>query len=151
MKKAWLWWFSAVALLMLASPGMAEIKSVKVCDAKTLAASNANTYGLGNGIADCTYTDLSLYEYFSFQVYCGETTDDSMSIDVDWVGGSAASAAYMAVPVGTAQLKTSYTTEDAWSAIQFIGPPVSPIGTIRLTNNNTDDDIVCTVILNMGD
>ncbi|MFA5898042.1 MAG: hypothetical protein WC829_02895 [Hyphomicrobium sp.] len=127
--------------LALAAPAAAEVRSIHVCEAKTLTASTTT---------DCTYQDISAFEYFSYQVYCGETTDNSMSVDVDWIGGSAAGTAYMAVPVGTSQLQTVYATEDAWSTLESINPPVSPVGTIRLTENNGDDDIVCTVILNMG-
>ena len=120
--------------------------SVKVCNAKTLTA---------NTTTDCDYVDISGFKYFSFQVYCNETTADSMSVDVDWLGGSAATTAYMGIPlltgtVAMTQLKTAYATEAAWSAVQSIAPPVSPIGGIRLTENNNDDDIICTVILNMG-
>ena len=139
---------SLAALLALLSPAAvsAEVRSIHVCEAKTLTA---------NTTTDCAYTDISGFKFFSFQVYCGETTDNSMSVDVDWVAGSAAGTAYMGIPIlstGSAmsQLKTAYTTEDAWSTLQSIQPPVSPVGTIRMTENNNDADIVCTVILNMG-
>ena len=133
--------------LAFASSAVAEVASIKVCNAKTLASGAAT---------DCTYTDISKYKFFSYQVYCGETTGDSMSIHIDWIGGSAAGTAYMGIPLLTGttamtQLRTAYTTEDAWSVLQSIEPPASPIGTIRLTENNSDADIVCTVILNMGD
>jgi hypothetical protein len=73
-----------------------------------------------------------------------------MNVSVDFVGGSAAGTAYLAVPVSTTQLLTNYATEDAWSTIEAINPPLSPVGTIRFTENAGDDDIVCTAILNMG-
>jgi hypothetical protein len=111
------------------------------CQGKTLGAGTTT---------DCTYTDISGFKYFSYQIYCGETVGDSMTISLDWIGGSAASTAYMKVPTGVSQLLTGYTTEDAWSAITSIRPPVSPIGTFRVTESNSDDDVVCTIILNMG-
>jgi ABC-type glycerol-3-phosphate transport system substrate-binding protein len=132
---------AVVAMLLLAAPAAAEVRSVQVCAAKTLTASTTT---------DCTYTDIGGFEYFSYQVYCGETTDNTMDIDVDFVGGSAAGTAYVAVPTGVTQLLTNYTTEDAWSTLEAINPPLAPVGTIRFTENNGDDDIVCTAILNMG-
>lgn len=138
---------AVLAMLLVPFIAQAEVRSVKVCDNKTLSASTTT---------DCKYTDISKFKHFSVQVYCGEVTGNDMDIDVDWVGGSACGSAYMAVPVassGTAisQIHTNYTTEDAWSTLEGIAPPVSPCGTIRFTENNGDADILCTAILNMGD
>ena len=140
--------------LALATSANAEVVSIRVCSDKTLAASTT-TDCTDNGPGSAGYQDITKFKFFSYQIYCAELTDNSMDIDVDWIGGSYGQSAYMAVPIlstGSAmtQLKTNYTTEDAWSALASIQPPVSPVGTIRLTENNNDDDIVCTVILNMG-
>ncbi len=151
----------AVALticLALASSANAEVRSIKVCDAKTLTASDANLYGLGNGITDCTYTDISACYFLSYQANCAETTGDTMDIDLDWVAGSAASAAYMGIPIlstGSAmsQLQTNAftSTEGSWTTLETIQSPVAPVGTIRITNNvATETDMICTIILNCG-
>lgn len=136
------------ALFFAAAPAAAEVRSVVVCDEKTLAAS---------GTTDCTPADISGYRFFSFQVYCGETTGNgSMSIDVDWVARSGATGSTtLAIPIlasGTAmsQLISNRTTEDAWSTLQSVQPPVSPVATIRFTEDNGDDDIVCSAVINMG-
>lgn len=136
-----------IGVLLVAAPAAAEVRSILVCDDKTLAA---------NSTTDCTVQDISQFKFFSFQVYCGETTDNSMSVSVDWVARSGAGGiSTLAVPLlvgGSAmsQLITARTTEDAWSTLQSIQPPVSGQATIRLTENNNDDDIVCSVVLNMG-
>lgn len=141
---------AAIAMLCLlaAMPAAAEVKSELVCDDKTLAA---------NTTTDCKVVDISKYKFFSVQVYCNETTDDSMSIDVDWVTRSGATGdSTLAVPLlasGSAmsQIITARTTEAAWSTLQSVQPPVSGQATIRFTENNNDADIVCSAVINMGD
>jgi hypothetical protein len=145
-------------LLAVATPAAAEVVSKQICKDKVLAPSGADTYGLGNGITDCDYTDISGFYFFSYQANCNETTGDTMDIDLDWVAGSAASAAYMGIPIldtGSAmsQLQTNAFTsgEGTWTTLETIKPPVAPVGTIRITNNvATETDMLCTIILNMG-
>lgn len=135
------------AMLLLAAPAAAEVRSVLVCDEKTLAA---------NTTTDCDVVDISGFTFFSFAVYCGETTDNSMSIDVDWVARSGGTnSSTLVIPilssgVAMSQLITARTTEDAWSTLQSVQPPVSPVATLRFTENNNDADIVCSAIINMG-
>jgi hypothetical protein len=141
-------------LLAAAGDAAAEGRSIKVCAAVTLSASTTTDCTIG-AVANA-YPEIIKFKFFSFQINCGETTDNSMSIDVDWIAGSAAGTEYVGIPKlsdGTAmtQLLTAYTTEDAWSVLQSIQPPVSPVGTLRFTENNGDADIVCTAILNVGD
>ena len=137
-----------LGFLLLAAPAAAEVRSILVCDEKTLTASDTT---------DCTPTAVSWGKFFSFQIYCGETTGDSMSVDVDWVARSGATgSSTLSVPLlssGSAmsQLKTAYTTEDAWSVLMSIQPPVSPTATLRFTENNGDDDVVCSAVLNVGE
>ena len=136
---------AAMCFCLAAAPAAAEVRSVKICDAKTISASTTT---------DCTYTDISQYKFFSFQVSCTSAAA-GISVSADWVGGSAASTTYMGIPLlanGTAmsQLMTTRTTETTYSTLQSIQPPVSPIGTIRLTENIGSADTVCTVILNLG-
>jgi len=140
---------ATILLVLMTSSAYASVGAIKVCDAKALSAGNANLYGLGNGLTDCAVVELPASRNFSYQVYCNETTDDSMSVDVDFVVGSA--TATLAVPVGIGQLKTAYATEAAWSAIASIDTPIATYGTLRFTENNNDTDIVCSAILNVGE
>lgn len=130
---------SVLALFMFTTPAWAVVAPIKVCDGITLSASTTT---------DCTPIEVPSSRYFSYQVYCGETTGNTMSVNVDWVGGSSTSA--LAVPSGVSQLKTTYTTEDAWSATATIDTPIVPYGTIRFTESNGDADIVCSAILNVN-
>jgi hypothetical protein len=134
-------------LLLLAAPAAAEVRSVRICAAKTL---NAGT------TTDCDYTDISKFKFFSWQASCAETTGSDMSVSFDWVAGSAASSSYLGIPLNTSgsamsQLRSAWTTETTWTTLQSLQPPVAPVGTIRITEGNSDADIVCDVILNMGD
>jgi hypothetical protein len=133
--------------LAVATPAAAEVRSVQICKDTTL---NAST------TTDCAYTDISAFKFFSYQFRCNSAST-TISINVDWIGGSAAGSAYLAVPQyanGTAmtQLNTTYTTESTttWSTLRTIQPPPSPIGSIRITNNASTADVICQVILNMG-
>lgn len=135
------------SLLMLCGNADAAITQIKICDAKALG---------GSTTTDCTYVDLSSWRYFSFQASCADAGDSSMSVDFDWVGGSSDAAAMMGIPIlntGSAmtQLRSNWATETTYTTLQTIQPPVSPYGTIRITNDQADTDITCTVILNMGD
>ena len=143
--------FTALMVLLVAlavSVGAGAAESITVCNAVTLAASSTT---------DCKTVEVrGGTKFFSFQVYCTETTGDSMSIGVDWIAGSADTAAYMAIPLlsgGTAmsQLVTAYTTEAAWRALQSVQPPLAPYVTLRFTENNGDADVVCSAVLNVGD
>lgn len=143
-------------VLAVAAPAAAEVRSMQVCQQKLLSPSNSSLYGLGNGLADCAYTDISGFKFFSYQFRCNSAST-TISVSVDWIAGSAMGSLYMAVPLlssGSAmsQLKTAYTTESTttWSTLMSIQPPVSPVGTIRITNGATTADVLCDVILNMG-
>ena len=133
--------------LALAAPAAAEVRSIQVCQDKTLA---------GSTTTDCTYTDISGYKFISYQFRCNSAST-TISVNLDWIAGSAAGADYLAVPLlstGTAlaQLRTTYTTESTttWSVLQSIQPPVSPIGTLRFTNNAATADVICSAIVNLG-
>jgi len=133
--------------LAFASSASAEVTSVTVCKAVTL---NPST------TTDCTYTDISKYTFFSYQFRCNSAST-TITVALDWIAGSAAGSEYLAVPLLTTgsaygQLRTAYTTESTttFSALQSIQPPVSPIGTLRFTNNAATADVICTAILNMG-
>ena len=131
---------ATLGALLLASPVLANVGAIKVCDSKTLATGTTT---------DCDIVELPANRYLSYQIYCGETTGNNMTIHVDWVNGSSKTA--LAVPVGVGQLKTSYTTEDAWSAVAPINTPIATYGTLRFTEAGSDADIVCSAILNVGD
>ena len=134
-------------VLAVAVPAAAEVRSVQVCQNKTLAASTTT---------DCSYTDISAFKFFSYQFRCN-SAGAGITVSLDWVAGSAQSSAYIAVPEyssGTAvsQLRTAYTTESTttWSTLRTIQPPPSPIATLRFTNNASTDDVICSAIINMG-
>ena len=137
-----------VLLVALAVSVGAGAETVTVCDGVTLAASTTT---------DCSVQEIrGGTKFFSFQVYCNETTGDSMSVDVDWIAGSNRASAYLGIPLlssGTAmsQLVTAYTTEGTWRALQSVQPPLAPFATLRFTENNGDDDVVCSAVLNVGD
>ena len=127
---------AALLIALLPASAHATVAAVKVCDGITLTKSTTT---------DCTVVDLPAAHYMSYQVYCTETTDDSMSVNVDFVNGSVSTS--MGVPTGLSQLLTNYATEAAWSSVGTINTPYAPFGTIRFTENNDDDDIVCSAVL----
>ena len=147
--------FAMGAVLMLCSTVNAGVSTIKICDNKLLSASDANLYGLGNGITDCTYVNTGNAKFFSFQASCYDETGTTLSVSFDWLGGSTNSTTYMGIPLlstGSAmsQLRSAWTTETTYTTLQSVQPPVSPFVGIRITSGTTQTDNYCTVLLNMG-
>jgi hypothetical protein len=133
-----------IGIMLLAGPAWAEVRSQQICQAKLLG---------GSTTTDCAYTDISNFKFFSWQASC--TAAGSISVSFDWVAGSGASSAFIGIPLNTSgtamsQLRTTWTTKTTYTTLQSLQPPVSPIGTIRITENLGSSDTTCTVILNMG-
>ena len=156
MHKLWAAWM--LVFLFAVGPAYAWFASEQVCQNSRLP---------NNSTLDCRYTDTSQAKSISTQINCKNNGTVALSVSADYVAGSAAGSAYMGIPkmhidgstgltetaIAIPRLVSTSAAENSWTTLIGHDIPVSPAGTIRLTNH-TDDSLSlvdCTVILNMKD
>jgi hypothetical protein len=153
-------WIGSLVLISLFGtlPAYAVFKSVTVCNEARLP---------NNAALDCAYIELKDAARISAQVNCHNNGTVALDVSTAFIAGSAASPAMMASPqthinsstglaltkISLPALHSNSTLENAWTPVAGFDIPVSPVGTLRLTNhtNDTLSLVDCTAILNLGD